>query len=287
MIKILTLIFIFTTYSGRGSCCFDDNDEIYELNNDIGENHLQEHDPCYPFANLFPKRKPSNARRRASQSKRRKPYRKGKKLKSPISEFSLTWKAGGNNIPGSRHFSRSAHSFGENSGVTIGRVYDLKNRSKAKAYNDLVSAGVWKKHAKKLSGGVGLKGNAAKKYINNNLKGIVISERAQDNLFKVAVSEEIATAKRIFAKPDVVKAYGKANWNKLNPAIKGIVVDLLFHGDYTDKTRKFLQKAIVDNDLKALTKIMSDEKLWSSYGMTSFRFKRRKQFLKNAVKKGK
>ncbi|XP_057313644.1 uncharacterized protein LOC130654963 [Hydractinia symbiolongicarpus] len=227
-------------------------------------------------------------RRRRRFSRRRTSCKTGSgKCKSPNPAYKIIWKAEGNNNPKSIYFSRRAHVPPGGSGLTIGRGYDMKERSKEEAYNDLIKAGVPKEQAEKLSGGAKLQGNAAKNYLEKNLKGIVISEKAQEKLFNIAVEEKVKDAKRIFTKPDVVNAYGKADWNKLNPAIKGTVVDMLYRGDYKPSTRKFLQKAIVDNDLKKFTEIMSNERVWDKYGVPPDRFKRRKEFLENAVKEQK
>ena len=69
----------------------------------------------------------------------------------------LTFMAEGNNIPGSRNYSRKIHwpgisskcqSYG--SGVTIGRGYDMKHRLPAEIIKDLTLAGIPIEKAKKL-----------------------------------------------------------------------------------------------------------------------------------------
>ena len=86
--------------------------------------------------------------------------------------------------------------------------------------------------------------------------------------------------KRISGKSDVVLAYGKTDWNKLNANIKDIVIDLKFRGDYTGSARKLIQKSIADNDLSAFKKILKEKANWSN--VPQDRFDRRVAFLDKA-----
>ena len=96
-------------------------------------------------------------------------------------------------------------------------------------------------------------------------------------LFDITYKEEAAEAKRIATKSDVEKAYGKTDWNKLNDAIKDVVVDLKYRGDYKSKTRKKIQAAIAANDLKRFTELMSDRDYWvKQIGAPEDQFERRK-----------
>ena len=69
-----------------------------------------------------------------------------------------------------------------------------------------------------------------------------------------------ADAKRIAKDKEVEKKYGKTDWDNLNNAIKAVVIDLRFRGDYTAKTRIKIQRAIVTNDLESCTNMFGDEK---------------------------
>ncbi len=70
----------------------------------------------------------------------------------------LTFRAEGNNIPGSLYYSRKIHWPGISSrchaygsGVTIGRGHDLKYRSTTGIIRDLTSAGIPSEQTKKNS----------------------------------------------------------------------------------------------------------------------------------------
>jgi hypothetical protein len=85
--------------------------------------------------------------------------------------------------------------------------------------------------------------------------------------------------RRIVNEEIVVKRYGKTDWNKLHCAIKKILIDLRFRGDYSIKTRKIIQKAVADNDLKKFTALMADRKNWK--GVPKVRFEGRVKCLKS------
>ena len=71
--------------------------------------------------------------------------------------------------PGGKYHSRVPHLPPGASGVTIGRGYDIKYRSKQSVIRDLKNAGVSESDAKRLAKGVGLTGQAAKKFIEVSL----------------------------------------------------------------------------------------------------------------------
>ena len=70
--------------------------------------------------------------------------------------------------------------------------------------------------------------------------------------------------RRIVNKKDVVQRYGNTDWNNLHPAIKEVLIDLQFRGDYTPETRKIIQQAVVDNDFEKLFDLMIDRKNWKN-----------------------
>jgi hypothetical protein len=63
---------------------------------------------------------------------------------------------------------------------------------------------------------------------------------------------------------DVVELYGKTDWKNLHPAIKEVLIDLRFRGDYTPETRKIIQQAVADNDFEKLFDLMIDRKNWKN-----------------------
>lgn len=166
---------------------------------------------------------------------------------------------------GGRYHSRHAHWPGGASGVTLGRGYDMGGRTSASVYSDLVDAGVPSNVAHQYAAGAGKKGAAAGRWVNANRDGIPdISPEAQNRLFDKTYAEQEAVVKRISDKSDAVKKYGAVCWDNLDPKIRDSLIDLKYRGDYTPRTRRFLQKAAADNDPEAFGKAMRNRANWGS-----------------------
>ncbi|HYJ31122.1 MAG TPA: hypothetical protein VEW25_12370 [Allosphingosinicella sp.] len=194
----------------------------------------------------------------------------------------VTFESEGVEQPGSKFHSRVFHVPTPSSGLTIGRGYDMKMKPAAKIVADLTSAGVPAADAQKISGAAGLAGAAAKSFIAaKGLSNFSISQETQVKLFEISYKEEEAEVKRISAKPDCVAAFGKVDWDKAHPAIRDILVDLKFRGDYTPASRKLVQKLLAANDLAGLKKAMASRANWSA--VPDDRFKRRNAFLATAT----
>jgi hypothetical protein len=63
----------------------------------------------------------------------------------------------------------------------------------------------------------------------------------------------------------------------LNPLNRDFVVDLIYRGDYTLKTRKYLQKHVVNNDFEGLKKAYK-ENILKDFAVPPDRHKRRLEF---------
>ncbi len=183
------------------------------------------------------------------------------------------------------YHSRTLHVPSPTSGLTIGRGYDMKMKSSSKVQQDLITSGVKIADAKLLAKAASLYGSLAKSFIvTNKLEKYEITQQQQVNLFNISYAEEEAEAKRLCAKEDVVKKYGRYDWVKLDSAIKEILVDLKFRGDYTGSTRKFIQPYVVSNDTKGFLKILCDKTKWAKQRVPIDRFQRRITFFKNNAK---
>ena len=195
----------------------------------------------------------------------------------------LTFDAEGSETRG-RYFSRVPHVPGSWSGVTIGRGYDMKEKSAEKIRSDLIAAAVDPKIAEKLASASGLSGDQAKKFIRaQNLEQVEISPEQQKKLFIATYDELEKDVIRICSKNDVVQRYGACNWEDVPPTIRDVVVDLRYRGDYTGKTRRKIQKAIVDKDLAVFTSALIDQNYWlGEINVPKDRFERRCAYLRNA-----
>lgn len=195
----------------------------------------------------------------------------------------VTWDSEGVEAPGSPFHSRVLHVPGGASGVTIGRGYDMGKKSRAKVEADLVSAGVPAADAREISKGAGLTGAPARAFRDAH-KSFSISPEAQIRLFEISYREEEAEVRRISDGDSCRSTYGKVDWDKLNPAVLDIFVDLKFRGDWSPATRKFCQKHLVNNDLAGLAECMKKQANWS--GVPADRFKRRNDYLAKALAGG-
>ena len=193
-----------------------------------------------------------------------------------ITKGLLTYEAEG--MEGGPYHSRKLHVPSNSSGLTIGRGYDMKEKTSETIEADLTEAGVENGDAKLLAGAAKLSGDLAKQFIvNNNLQDFEISMDTQEILFNASYEKMSADVKRICNKADCVKIYGKVEWDELNVAIKEVLVDLRYRGDYTPASRKLIQKMVADNDLESFTRTLSNRELWSR--VPQDRFDRRAKFL--------
>ena len=197
-----------------------------------------------------------------------------------VSEGQLTFDAEGLETRG-QYFSRVPHVPGSSSGVTIGRGYDMKERSRNEIVEDLTNAGVSMDRAEQLAECRGLSGQAARNYlVDNNLSDLEITPTEQKALFSQTYQELEGDVIRICNKPDVVAKYGETDWENLNSTIKDIVVDLRYRGDYTGATRERVQPTLVSNDLIALQDVIADRNYWvARRGVPENRFESRKDYI--------
>lgn len=181
-----------------------------------------------------------------------------------IQDGLLTFEAEGNE--GGRYHSRRLHVPDERSGITIGRGYDLKSKDPSQIFRDLTSVGIDSTQAQVLSRGVRLAGSAARNFIReNHLTDFELTPQQQLDLFKITYTHEKNEARRLCIKDDVTAEYRAAcKWDELHPAIRVILVDLKFRGDYTPFTRIAIQTAVANNDLEGFYEAMSDWDYWQN-----------------------
>lgn len=85
-----------------------------------------------------------------------------------VSRGQITFDSEGNDNANSIYFSRVPHVPSSASGITIGRGYDMKERTQTQVYRDLQGVGIPHATAQKFSKGVGLKGQTAKTFLKVN-----------------------------------------------------------------------------------------------------------------------
>ncbi len=192
----------------------------------------------------------------------------------------LTFDAEGMEKPGSHYHSRVPHVPGRWSGVTIGRGYDMSQRSKEAIKTDLRQAGVAAGIANKFSACSGYKGSRAEAYLQaQDLADLAITPEQQYYLFLDTYEELAGDVIRICTKSDVVEKYGASDWNSLDSTLRDIVVDLRYRGDYTSATRNKVQPIIVANSRSRLQRLMADEQYWRfQLNVPRDRFERRGKY---------
>ena len=155
---------------------------------------------------------------------------------------------------------------GNASGVTLPGGYDMgvDARAPASVYADLTTAGMEADTAARFAGtkpyvgygAVELKGAEAKQWLSDNtdwVKNYRMAQNREGNsifnqLYEKEYADLEADTKRITTKADVGKKYGKVDWDNLDPAIKGELIDLRFRGDNTTSTRSVFMPSVVANN---------------------------------------
>ncbi len=201
----------------------------------------------------------------------------------------LTWAVEGVEDPGP-WFSRRPGVPSDESGVTIGRGYDMKKRSAAKVVADLTKAGYVDPPGiakdvptlKTLSLGAGKAGAVARKYIKDNkLADFEISQEVQRDLFELVYSDYVDDLRRISRKADTQDAYGIVDFATLDSAILDMFSDFIYKGDYTTASRKSLQTFMTTNDLAGLLTYVGDRTHFPATDQS--RFDARIKFLTDAI----
>jgi hypothetical protein len=193
----------------------------------------------------------------------------------------LTFDAEGMEKPGSPWHSRVPHVPGRWSGVTIGRGYDMSQRSREGISTDLLQAEVPASIANRLAGCSGYKGQRAKDYLDEqNLHDLSITSEQQFHLFLDTYAELAGDVLRICTKADVVAKYGATDWDNLDPILRDIVIDLRYRGDYTPASRNLVQPILVANSRRRMESLMANEEYWRDrFNVPRDRFERRRKYI--------
>lgn len=154
-----------------------------------------------------------------------------KKASCVINAGQITYDAEGNDDSHSHYFSRVIHWPGNaESGVTIGRGYDLGNRSEEEIVNYLCESGVPSEQAEKIAKGAGKKGQDAKKFVENNkddIKEITLDN--QINLFNLIYPMYVERTVSNYNHYTSVYP-DKVEWDSLDKTVKEILVDFVYQG---------------------------------------------------------
>ncbi|WP_419569695.1 SH3 domain-containing protein [Rheinheimera sp.] len=197
-----------------------------------------------------------------------------------VASGQLTFDAEGMEQP-DRYFSRLPHVPSDNSGVTLGRGYDMRDKTPNQIQSDLSHCGINTDAASRFGAAAGLSGAAARSYISRqHLNSFEISPAQQQLLFALTYQQMQSDVLRICRKPDLVARYGPTDWAQLPAKVQDLVVDLRYRGDYTPSSRLKLQPLLVRYNSGAMAQLMADETYWcSDEKVPRDRFVRRRDYL--------
>lgn len=142
------------------------------------------------------------------------------------------------------------------SGVSIGFGYDMRERTPERVWEDLVAVepAIDTEWVLALSQAAGLTGDAAQAFVDEHGVIFLTFEQA-DSLFDVTYAEETLLAREFATSPEQLGTFGIPyaavdDWDALHPAIRGVLVDLKFRGDYRPwwPEQQALQDAVAAND---------------------------------------
>ncbi|WP_312626947.1 pesticin C-terminus-like muramidase [Scandinavium sp.] len=146
-------------------------------------------------------------------------------------EGRLTYNAEGNDISSSIYYSRVIHWPGNDlSGVTLGRGYDMGDRSEANVYSDMVASGIPSEQAAKISKGAGLKGSSARDFVLSNKSDVgEITLQQQKSLFAIIYPKYVERAISNYIKW-TNGVSGTKPWEELDSTIQEVLVDFVYQG---------------------------------------------------------
>ncbi|HWD91505.1 MAG TPA: hypothetical protein VG938_04065 [Verrucomicrobiae bacterium] len=180
-----------------------------------------------------------------------------------VSQGQVTFDAEGNDNPKSPYFSRQITWPGNTeSGVTLGRGYDMGNRTTLEVTNDLVSAGLAGDKAAAFAQGAGKKGAVAGKFVTENREKLgLISPEVQKKLFEEIYPGYINRARANYDKW-TANDLKRVQWVDLSSAIRDVLVDFVYQG-FTKGPRPM--EAGMNNSSKELIAYISSSPTMKSY----------------------
>ncbi|MCA7001522.1 pesticin C-terminus-like muramidase [Dickeya solani] len=164
-----------------------------------------------------------------------------------IKEGLFTFNAEGDDIPNSLYFSRKIHWPGNPaickdiaSGVTIGRGFDLGQRTQSESYYHLMSAGIPQEKAMMISEGSGMHGCEASDFVTRNRDKIgEITHFQQANLFKISFPSYITRARGFYNR---YKNSNAVSWDNMDERMRDIFIDMIYQGSMRIRYVSFFEE---------------------------------------------
>lgn len=134
------------------------------------------------------------------------------------------------------YFSRILQWPGGNSGVTLGRGYDMGSRSRGEVFATLRRVGIEEYQAVICSKAAGLRGNQAKQFVA--VFGPMVGEithQQQISLFGIAYQKKLSEAKSSYYRHTETNK-DAPQWEELDTKIRDVVVDIFYQGVHDKNT---------------------------------------------------
>jgi hypothetical protein len=205
----------------------------------------------------------------------------------PLGQFTFNVEGKDNSaIPST--YSRHIYWPGGDSGVTLGRGYDMGRRTRCAVYEDLINACIAPDQAATISAGAGLHGPPAQQFVNEHKASIGdITREQQQALFNIDYPRYITGDRSRGLKgaetkyTEVTKRFSDAvPWEQLSAPIRAILVDLNYNEGHLDPAAV---QAAMTNDYSLLIRYL-DKRLSSLDPLKSpalvLRFRQRIAYLK-------
>lgn len=170
-----------------------------------------------------------------------------------------------------KHFSRILYWPGKRSGVTLGRGYDMKERSPGEIMTHLRQAGIEEYKAIICSKGAGFAGIQAANFVKayGPLVG-EITHLQQVRLFEIAFQVYVKRGMRIF-NSHKAKINSTITWDMINKKIKDVYLDSLYQGCYS---ASLFAELIAKGDVDGVKDyLLTDVYQNNSYGRNVIRLK--------------
>lgn len=179
-----------------------------------------------------------------------------------VIEGKVTFDAEGNDVSKSPFFSRQVHWPGGRSGVTLGRGYDMGDRSEGNVIGDLTDAGLNEDKAKAFAKGAGLRGDEARQFVKDNKATLgTIPRESQYKLFNAIYPEYSQAAESNYNRA-TSKLDQATPWNDLHPAVKDVAVDFVYQQGSLYKSQV---QTIIKNDINALQEYIKNDPRTNKY----------------------
>lgn len=138
------------------------------------------------------------------------------------------------------------HHPSDNSGVTIGRGYDMKSRTAKQIIRELTRAGVSEEVAERFSECAGKSSEDADELVGRlRAEGVGITYEQERNLFDQTYAWYFQNVKEVTQRH--AHEYGDLDMSQVPNGVWEFLTDLHYQGKYGEKTRDSLMPALIDS----------------------------------------